>query len=183
MNQLPVPVSIADVRSASCHRKPGHLGRVGPLLCTITAATKLMLVLSSGLATCAFAATASVQPLPIAKQPIATPHLTDAGRRAASEAIAVLKARPDFAPRGRIVENVAEVPRPERDATVGHSAPSVEFSKSRLTGIPRSVEQAARRFKQDGLPVVHIWQGSGTSLSAGLSPRGLPGVYFVGRLN
>jgi hypothetical protein len=41
------------------------------------------------------------------------------------------------------------------------------------------IARAARNYKHDGVPIVHLW-GSGTSLLAiGVSPRGIPGIYFT----
>jgi hypothetical protein len=41
------------------------------------------------------------------------------------------------------------------------------------------LERVARNFKHNGLPLVHLW-GSGRNLLAiGVSPRGVPGLYFT----
>ena len=41
------------------------------------------------------------------------------------------------------------------------------------------IERVARDIKHNGLPLVHLW-GTGRSLLAiGLSPHGVPGIYFT----
>lgn len=43
---------------------------------------------------------------------------------------------------------------------------------------PGTVEDAVRRFHQEGLSIAHLWQTGSTTLSLGLSPRGKPGLWF-----
>lgn len=41
----------------------------------------------------------------------------------------------------------------------------------------------ARQFKRDGLPVARLWQSDTSLLHLGLSPKGKPGLWFVGKLH
>jgi hypothetical protein len=45
----------------------------------------------------------------------------------------------------------------------------------------KTMEEAARHFHQEGLPVKHLWQSSSSSLSVGINPDRKPGLWFVKR--
>jgi len=75
---------------------------------------------------------------------------------------------------------------PRQNASGGKSAPDVgpteregktAFSTQWQNGT--QIARVARNYKHDGVPLVHLW-GTGKSLLAiGVSPRGVPGIYFT----
>ena len=45
------------------------------------------------------------------------------------------------------------------------------------------VVSRARNMRRTGLPIVHLWQSNNNLVALGLSPRGIPGVYFTQRIS
>lgn len=45
----------------------------------------------------------------------------------------------------------------------------------------KTVEEAGRRFHQEGIPLAHLWQSTSSSVSLGLNPDRKPGIWFVKR--
>jgi hypothetical protein len=45
------------------------------------------------------------------------------------------------------------------------------------------VVSRARNLRRTGLPIVHLWQSNNNLVALGLSPRGIPGVYFTQRIS
>ena len=41
------------------------------------------------------------------------------------------------------------------------------------------IERAVRNFKQNGLPIVHLWGSGRSSLALGVNPKRVPGIYFT----
>jgi hypothetical protein len=41
------------------------------------------------------------------------------------------------------------------------------------------IERAVRNFKQNGLPIVHLWGNGRSSLALGVNPKRVPGIYFT----
>jgi hypothetical protein len=41
------------------------------------------------------------------------------------------------------------------------------------------IERAVRQFKQNGLPIVHLWGSGRSSLALGVNPKRVPGIYFT----
>lgn len=184
MYDFPFSVSIADHGPASRHRKPGQRARAGALPRQLIALAPPLL-LSAGVVPHAPAAAPTVNSLIHAGPATTRPNVSDVGLRTASEAGPTPEAPHDFGLQRPRAAHSDEVARPNADAGIGagRNIRCLDPPTPGIDGIPRRVEQAARRFRQAGLPMIHMWQGSGASLSAGLSPRGLPGVYFIGRLN
>ncbi|HEY2675335.1 MAG TPA: hypothetical protein VGI65_00095 [Steroidobacteraceae bacterium] len=54
----------------------------------------------------------------------------------------------------------------------------------RQSGIvnPQEIVSRAHTMRRTGLPIVHLWQSDKNLVALGLSPRGVPGVYFTQRL-
>jgi hypothetical protein len=50
---------------------------------------------------------------------------------------------------------------------------------------PSELVSGARNFRRTGLPIVHLWQSNNTHdhVALGLSPRGVPGVYFTQKIS
>jgi hypothetical protein len=46
----------------------------------------------------------------------------------------------------------------------------------------KTLEEAGRRFHQEGLPLAHLWQSNSSDLSFGINPDKKPGLWFVKRL-
>lgn len=44
------------------------------------------------------------------------------------------------------------------------------------------VERVVRSFRRTGLPIVHLWGSGRNVLAVGLSPHGVPGIYFTQKL-
>ncbi len=44
------------------------------------------------------------------------------------------------------------------------------------------LERVVRSFRRTGLPVVHLWGSGRNVLAIGLSPHGVPGIYFTQKL-
>jgi hypothetical protein len=64
-------------------------------------------------------------------------------------------------------------------ADVGVERPArVDFA---IRWQPPSVrlQQLARKFRRTGLPVLRLWESRHSVLAIGLSPRGVPGLYFT----
>lgn len=49
---------------------------------------------------------------------------------------------------------------------------------------PSELVSGARNFRRTGLPIVHLWQSNNANdrVALGLSPRGVPGVYFTQKI-
>jgi hypothetical protein len=45
------------------------------------------------------------------------------------------------------------------------------------------VVSRVRNLRRSGLPIVHLWQSNNNVVALGLSPRGIPGVYFTQRIS
>jgi hypothetical protein len=45
------------------------------------------------------------------------------------------------------------------------------------------VVNRARNLRRTGLPIVHLWQSNNNLVALGLSPRGIPGVYFTQKIS
>jgi hypothetical protein len=45
----------------------------------------------------------------------------------------------------------------------------------------KTLEEAGKRFHQEGIPLTHLWQSSSSSLSLGINPDRKPGIWFVKR--
>jgi hypothetical protein len=45
----------------------------------------------------------------------------------------------------------------------------------------RALQDAARHFHQEGLPLTHLWQSNSSSVSIGINPERKPGLWFVKR--
>jgi hypothetical protein len=43
---------------------------------------------------------------------------------------------------------------------------------------PQEIVSRAHNLRRTGLPIVHLWQSNQNLVAIGLSPRGVPGVYF-----
>jgi hypothetical protein len=43
---------------------------------------------------------------------------------------------------------------------------------------PHEIVSRAHNLRRSGLPIVHLWQSNQNLVAIGLSPRGVPGVYF-----
>jgi len=44
---------------------------------------------------------------------------------------------------------------------------------------PQEIVSRAHNLRRSGLPIVHLWQSNQNLVAIGLSPRGVPGVYFT----
>jgi hypothetical protein len=44
---------------------------------------------------------------------------------------------------------------------------------------PQEIVSRARNLRHSGLPIVHLWQSNKDLVALGLSPHGVPGVYFT----
>jgi hypothetical protein len=47
---------------------------------------------------------------------------------------------------------------------------------------PHEIVSQAHNIRRSGLPIVHLWQSQNNLVALGLSPHGVPGVYFTQRL-
>jgi len=56
------------------------------------------------------------------------------------------------------------------------------FGKADNLMRPKTLEDIARRFHREGLPIARLWQTDSTALSLGLNNRGKPGLWFVKKL-
>ena len=76
-------------------------------------------------------------------------------------------------------------PAPGRDGIADNRWP-VAFAINWHTqsGIvnPQEIVSRARNMRRTGLPIVHLWQSDKNLVALGLSPHGVPGVYFTQRL-
>jgi hypothetical protein len=41
------------------------------------------------------------------------------------------------------------------------------------------IERTVRNFRQNGLPIVHLWGSGRSSLALGVNPKRVPGIYFT----
>jgi hypothetical protein len=48
---------------------------------------------------------------------------------------------------------------------------------------PGKVEQLARNFHRDGLPLAKLWQNQDSLVHLGLSPKGKPGLWLIQKLH
>jgi hypothetical protein len=58
-----------------------------------------------------------------------------------------------------------------------------ELEKADNSMRPKTLEDVARRFHREGLPVARLWQTESTALSLGLNNKGKPGLWFVKKLH
>jgi hypothetical protein len=74
---------------------------------------------------------------------------------------------------------------PGADGALEHRWP-VEFGINWREGSnivnPREIVSHAHNLRRTGLPIVHLWQSNKNLVALGLSPRGVPGVYFSEKL-
>jgi hypothetical protein len=68
---------------------------------------------------------------------------------------------------------------------------SLELASAGATGVSDSsvafpvrwqkpeLERVVRSFRRAGLPIVHLWGSGRNVLAIGLSPHGVPGIYFT----
>jgi hypothetical protein len=54
--------------------------------------------------------------------------------------------------------------------------------QSHPDGVDPEVVRLARNYRHEGLPVVHLWQSGRSLLHIGLSPHGVPGIYFTQKM-
>lgn len=82
-----------------------------------------------------------------------------------------------------IQETAAGAPEPGRN--IDESSP-VAFAiqwRPHPTLVSPEVVSRARNLRRSGLPIVHLWQSNNNVVALGLSPRGIPGVYFTQRIS
>jgi len=80
-------------------------------------------------------------------------------------------------------EPAASTPEPSRN--MDESSPVAFAIQWRLhpTLVNPEVVSRARNMRRTGLPIVHLWQSNNNLVALGLSPRGIPGVYFTQRIS
>ena len=80
-------------------------------------------------------------------------------------------------------ETAASTPEPSRN--MNESSPVAFAIQWRLhpTLVNPEVVSRARNLRRTGLPIVHLWQSNNNAVALGLSPRGIPGVYFTQRIS
>jgi len=68
----------------------------------------------------------------------------------------------------------------ELDSTVARSLSELHFADSHdwINNPPEWVK-AARNYKRQGMPILHLVQSESTSVALGLSNKGKPGLYFT----
>jgi hypothetical protein len=111
--------------------------------------------------------------------------LTVPSPRTATMAVESSRAIPLDQPRlpRSIQETAASTPDPSRN--MDESSP-IAFSiqwRSHPTLVSPEVVSRARNLRRSGLPIVHLWQSNNNVVALGLSPRGIPGVYFTQRIS
>jgi hypothetical protein len=88
------------------------------------------------------------------------------------------------------------LPRSFQESAPGTPEPSRNMDESSPVAFPiqwrvhptlvsPELVSRARNFRRTGLPIVHLWQSNNNSnlVALGLSPRGIPGVYFTQRIS
>jgi hypothetical protein len=77
------------------------------------------------------------------------------------------------------------VSTPEPSRSVDENSPVAFSIQWRLhpTLVNPEVVSRARNLRRTGLPIVNLWQSNNNRVALGLSPRGIPGVYFTQRLS
>jgi hypothetical protein len=74
---------------------------------------------------------------------------------------------------------------PETNVSTEESSPvafAIHWSPHPTLVNPEVVRRAAN-MRRTGLPIVHLWQSNNNLVALGLSPRGIPGVYFTQRIS
>ena len=105
--------------------------------------------------------------------------------RAAAMAIASSRTVPLDQPRLPRSFQESAVSTPEPSRSVDENSPVAFAIQWRLhpTLVNPEVVSRARNLRRTGLPIVNLWQSNNNRVALGLSPRGIPGVYFTQRIS
>jgi hypothetical protein len=81
-------------------------------------------------------------------------------------------------------ESAAGTPEPRNTDETSPVAFPIQW-RAHPTLVSPELLSRARNIRRSGLPIVHLWQSNNNSnlVALGLSPRGVPGVYFTQRIS
>jgi hypothetical protein len=83
--------------------------------------------------------------------------------------------------RGKPIQESAAIAPSTATASEEHSPVAFGINWRTQPGIinPQEIVSRAHNLRRSGLPIVHLWQSNQNLVSLGLSPHGVPGVYFT----